>query len=92
MEDLEAFILPASLIFYYVYLYMMKTKRDEMTGALNRFTYVMDIKRASQYGKGCGIIFVDMNDLKEINNSLGHAEGNRAIRSLVDYFKTNLPR
>lgn len=83
--------MPASLTFYYIYLYMMRTKRDEMTGVLNRLSSIMDLKRAAGY-RSCGIISIDMNNLKEINDNYGHLSGDKYICSLANYLKNNLPR
>ncbi len=90
-KNLLALTMPASLTFYYIYLYMMRTKTDEMTGVLNRFSSIMDLKRVAGY-RSCGIISIDMNNLKEINDNYGHLAGDKYICSLANYLKNNLPR
>jgi len=57
---------------------------DELTGLANRrgFTLLAEqqIKVAQRTGKGLVLVFADLDRLKWINDTLGHAEGDRAIR------------
>lgn len=64
------------LSFYYLYLHMEHFKRDTLTGALNRTSFFADIQRVKNITALCE---VDLNGLKKINDSHGHAQGDRAI-------------
>ena len=66
-----------SSVFYYLFLHTQTYKRDALTQAFNRHTFYMDCE---QYEKiSAMIISVDINDLKVINDTQGHAQGDLAI-------------
>ena len=56
---------------------------DELTGLLNRrgFTALAEehSQKARESGSGFTILFMDLNGLKQINDNLGHQEGDAAI-------------
>ncbi len=68
--------------------------RDHLTGLLNRqgFESVLDtkIQEADAAGQELACLFVDLDRFKWINDNLGHAEGDRALRAFVDRLKTHL--
>ncbi len=79
-----------SITFFYLYLHAQTFKRDALTGALNRRCFYLD---AGKYrDKITALISVDLNDLKRINDSKGHAEGDRAIITVVGCMKKCLLR
>lgn len=56
---------------------------DELTGLLNRFAYRKDLKEIDEAGKLPGnlaVFMIDINDLKGVNDSLGHDAGDELIR------------
>ncbi|MEG2896638.1 MAG: sensor domain-containing phosphodiesterase [Eubacterium sp.] len=55
-------------------------KRDPLTGLLNRYSYLKDIKKISKETlTSIGIVFVDINGLKEVNDVYGHEYGDKVI-------------
>lgn len=62
--------------------------RDALTGIRNKRGYDHEIQRINkQVAAGrtaVGIVMVDMNGLKEINDNYGHEKGDKAICSLCD--------
>jgi diguanylate cyclase (GGDEF)-like protein len=62
--------------------------RDELTGLNNRrgFTSLAEheLKRASRAGRRVVVLFIDLDRMKTINDTLGHAEGDRALRAAAD--------
>jgi diguanylate cyclase (GGDEF)-like protein len=58
--------------------------RDEMTGLLNRrgfFTLAkQQFKLARRIGHRCTVAFVDVDGMKELNDTWGHAAGDEALR------------
>ena len=60
--------------------------KDALTGIRNKAAYDAEIKRINLAIAGGGIEFgiamIDLNFLKKINDSYGHAQGNIAIRKL----------
>lgn len=62
--------------------------RDALTGIRNKRGYDHEIQRINKQvvaGRtAVGIVMVDMNGLKEINDNYGHEKGDKAICSLCD--------
>lgn len=69
------------LAFYYLYLHMEHFKRDTLTGVLNRMSFFADIED-TQKGAITALCEVDMNGLKQINDSEGHEAGDKAIKDI----------
>ena len=74
------------LLFYYVFLLQRYTTRDSLTGLLNRQCYYSDLEKHRD--DLSALIAIDMNGLKRTNDSFGHAEGDRALKTLADCFIT----
>ncbi len=65
-----------------------KSQIDVMTGLYNRAATEVNITRSLEMcGSGCALLLADMDNLKEINDSLGHAEGDEAIRRFAEVLK-----
>jgi len=64
---------------------------DELTGLLNRRGFMtlsekqMHISR--RYKRSFSILFLDLNEMKQINDSFGHKEGDQALIDLADLLK-----
>jgi len=67
-----------------------RATRDSLTGLLNRGAALealeLDLARArrSEGGLELTILFIDLDELKKINDSLGHEGGDSAIRLVAD--------
>jgi diguanylate cyclase (GGDEF)-like protein/PAS domain S-box-containing protein len=61
---------------------------DELTGILNRrgFTELakMELVRAHRYGRPFSLILFDLDHLKRVNDTFGHAAGDLAIKAVVN--------
>ena len=61
--------------------------RDDLTKAFNRrfFESYLDeeIERARRYGSVFSIIFLDLDDLKTVNNFFGHLTGSRTLQEVA---------
>lgn len=61
--------------------------RDDLTKAFNRrfFEAYLDeeIERARRYGSLFSIIFLDLDDLKMVNNQYGHLSGSRTLQEVA---------
>ena len=61
--------------------------RDDLTKAYNRrfFDAYLDeeIERARRYAATCSIIFLDLDDLKTVNNAYGHLAGSRTLQEVA---------
>jgi two-component system cell cycle response regulator len=67
---------------------------DALTGLLNfralRQRLDDEVRRSRRYGVPLACVMVDVDDLKGINDRLGHAHGNRAIALLAEALKAEL--
>jgi diguanylate cyclase (GGDEF)-like protein len=56
---------------------------DDLTGLVNRrrFLAVLDteVERAAQLGSGIGIVLIDLDDFKGVNDRFGHHSGDRVL-------------
>jgi diguanylate cyclase (GGDEF)-like protein/PAS domain S-box-containing protein len=59
------------------------TLRDELTGLYNRRGFLkmagQSFAEAERDGRGAGLVFIDLNGMKRINDSLGHDMGDAAL-------------
>lgn len=65
---------------FYVNILLQLTKKDALTGLLNRQCYYSDIERGGSLITAA--VSLDMNGLKYANDHYGHAEGDRALVAL----------
>ena len=61
---------------------------DELTGLLNRRGWGQasgqQLPRAARGGQAVGVVMIDLDGLKRVNDELGHAEGDRLLRATTD--------
>ena len=69
-----------SCIFFYVFLRSYDVRKDSLTGVLNRQSLYDDCR--SQKKNICAAASVDMNGLKDLNDSQGHQAGDSALRRI----------
>lgn len=87
-------ILPSSLAvclgFYYLSFHTYQNDRDVLTGVLLRRKFYQD---AGKWGSTVtGVVSIDLNGLKELNDHYGHDEGDKAIRTLSACVRHVLPK
>ena len=70
------------LLIYYLSLYVLTAKEDTLTHLLNRQCYYSDSE--SQKDLITAVVSVDMNDLKKINDNLGHDAGDKALKTVAE--------
>lgn len=78
-----------SITFYYLLFHAQMTKRDPLTKAFNRRCFYDDADR--NFSKIKAIISIDLNDLKKLNDSNGHACGDEALCTVVNVIKAIIP-
>lgn len=76
------------LFVYYVFEILQQTKKDSLTGLLNRHAYHADILKNPE--EITALISIDMNGLKFINDNYGHAAGDEALVTLALCFSRAL--
>lgn len=61
---------------------------DDLTKLNNRNKYTKDIELYSNSEiSNCGIIFIDMNGLKILNDTKGHSAGDKALITIANYLR-----
>jgi diguanylate cyclase (GGDEF)-like protein len=69
---------------------------DGLTGLLNHSTLIQriesEVSRASRFGGTLSCAMLDVDHFKQINDSYGHAAGDRLLRSLSLFLKQRLRR
>lgn len=86
------------------YFYMMTVQRieneqrltamsfhDELTGLSNRNRFIADLDRLEWAKGSLGIVFIDVNDLKETNDRFGHERGDEVLRACASALTQALP-
>jgi diguanylate cyclase (GGDEF)-like protein len=67
---------------------------DDLTGLLNRrgwgYTARRELARAARTGDPVGLIVIDLDCLKHVNDTMGHDEGDRLLRETADRLRSAL--
>lgn len=74
-----------ALFIYYVFSIHQLSKKDPLTGTLNLQAFYDD--STVNPNEITALISIDMNGLKEINDTFGHAAGDEALITLTECFK-----
>ena len=64
---------------------------DALTGLPDRAAFVAALKRAADSGDGVAVLFLDLDDFKVVNDTLGHPAGDGLLREVAGYLRTALP-
>jgi diguanylate cyclase (GGDEF)-like protein len=67
---------------------------DHLTGVANRRCFMemldQEVHRARRYGRPFTVVYIDIDDVKCVNDRLGHQAGDTLLRSACRTFKDNL--
>jgi diguanylate cyclase (GGDEF)-like protein len=67
---------------------------DDLTGLLNRrgwrYTAPRELSRAGRSGNPITLVTLDLDNFKELNDELGHAEGDRALSDTAERIRATL--
>lgn len=67
---------------------------DDLTGLLNRrgwrYTAPRELTRAARSGNPITLVTLDLDNFKELNDELGHEQGDRALRDTAERIRANL--
>jgi len=71
---------------------MQKASTDGMTGLLNRSAFDDILKAQVANNVEFGLLYLDLNNLKRINDELGHRAGDETIRAVARCLQTTIRR
>ena len=77
------------ILAYYLYIHTEYLKKDILTDTFNRLVYLADTKKTDEI---TSLIMIDVNNLKTLNDTLGHDEGDKALKTCAEKIKESLPR
>ena len=80
--------LAIAIFAYYQFNILTLTKKDSLTGLLNRQAYYSDIENDSK--SISALISIDVNGLKAVNDNIGHLAGDEALLTLALCFNDAL--
>lgn len=67
------------------------SRTDELTGILNRRGFIQSaselITSPQNKGKEALLVFIDMNNLKKVNDNYGHNEGDYSLKAIANIMK-----
>jgi PAS domain S-box-containing protein len=70
------------------------SQHDSLTGLFNRRRFEEELRRqlayTRRYGKGGALLMIDVDRFKEINDSFGHAAGDRVLCEVAALLRDNL--
>ncbi|WP_024866095.1 diguanylate cyclase [Butyrivibrio sp. FCS014] len=70
-------------------------QNDELTGLYNRLAFIAKLKELKEepdlIGKKITVLMADLNGLKQINDTLGHTAGDKAIAAVADALRSTCP-
>ena len=73
-----------------------QTYTDDLTGLANRRYFVRrlaeEVDRAERHGRQLALIILDLDHLKQLNDSLGHQTGDEALREIAVRLKQSVRR
>jgi diguanylate cyclase (GGDEF)-like protein len=79
----------SGLLYAYFFVIRSDSKTDSLTGIGNRYSFNEFIDLVSHHNakQSYSVVMIDMDGLKEINDTLGHLEGDNALRDLAAIIK-----
>ncbi len=70
-----------------------QSRTDHLTGAMNKKAFLdalqSELGRARRYGRPFTLVYLDMDNFKSINDSLGHLVGDSLLVEAVTIFRAN---
>ena len=65
---------------------------DPLTGLHNRLFFQKRLKMLLQHNRFATLLFIDVDNLKRINDTYGHLAGDQALQKVAAYLKSILPK
>ncbi len=81
-------VVALDITFYYLYLHIEHFRFDSLTGIFNRDAFIADVEKYD-HGEISHLLSIDLNDLKKLNDTYGHAEGDKALKTIASVIKAS---
>jgi len=69
-------------------------RHDALTDLLNHASFTreleLELERAKRYGSGVTLVFFDLDDFKELNDTHGHQAGDRALKQVAQLLREEI--
>jgi diguanylate cyclase (GGDEF)-like protein/PAS domain S-box-containing protein len=79
---------------YGIYSDISRRKRDELTGLVNRSTFMehfeIELARADGYGISTAVLILDLDHLKDLNDTYGLSVGDAVLQAVAARFQATL--
>lgn len=63
---------------------------DRLTSFYNRNRFIQDVSELKESKDSVGVVYLDINGLKEINDSFGHDTGDKMIKECADIMRSSV--
>ncbi len=77
-----------ALIVVFIFLEQRFIRVDRLTGARTRDSFEYHVKRRLRHPASFGLVYLDLDSLKAINDGYGHDEGDCALRAVANAVKS----
>jgi diguanylate cyclase (GGDEF)-like protein len=71
-----------------------QARHDQLTDLLNHQAFTreleLELERARRYEHGVTLLFFDFDEFKQINDTLGHPEGDRVLKRVAELLRGSL--
>lgn len=84
--------LAISEMFFYTHTIVLSVNSDDLTGLFNKRQMLKDADHLIRNHIPWGVIMIDANRFKSINDEFGHSEGDRAIRLISNVLESVVDR
>ena len=87
-NDLLNIVCEICAMINYIFIMTVNSSRDPLTNLYDRRTYLEDVSRYKTIVNG--LIMIDMNELKFVNDNYGHQTGDEALHELAQIFDSSV--
>lgn len=77
----------AALLYIYLFIIQTDSKIDSLTGIENRLAFNEFISNLARGQQPWHIVMMDLDHFKQVNDTLGHAQGDMALRDMASIIK-----
>ena len=89
-NDLLNIVCEICAMINYIFIMSINSSKDPLTNLYDRRTYYEDISKYQNIVNG--VVQIDMNELKFLNDNYGHEAGDVALAKLAEMFETSINR